>query len=249
VASELEIVMKFVAFERAKQGTGASRRLRNVGKTPGIVYGGAGQPQLVELDHNALWHALKKEAFHSSILEMDMGGTVAKVLLRDVQYHPYRQQVQHVDFQRVDANTRLHMKVPVHYKNAEESEAVKTEHCLVNPVMNELDVSCLPADLPEFIEVDLSGLKKGMSLHLKDIQLPKGVKAVTHGKPNPVLVSVVTSAAEESAADATGDAAAGGAAPAADAKAAPAKGGKDAKPAAKAPAAKAPAAKAPAAKK
>lgn len=231
--------MKFVAFERKTEGTGASRRLRNVGKTPGIVYGGTGQPQLIELDHNALWHALKKEAFHSSILEMDLAGKTSKVLLRDVQYHPFRQQVQHVDFQRVDANTRLHMKVPVHYKGAEESEAVKLEHCLVNPVMTELDISCLPADLPEFIEVDLSGLKKGTTLHLNDIKLPKGVKAVTHGKPNPVLVSVVTTAAEESAADAA-EAAPAAAAPAADAKAAPAKGGKEAaaKPAAKAPAAK-----------
>jgi len=228
--------MKFVAFERAKQGTGASRRLRNSGKTPGIVYGGEGQPQLIELDHNALWHALKKEAFHSSILDMELAGKGGKVLLRDVQYHPYKQQVQHIDFQRVDASTRLHMKVPLHFKGAEESEAVKVEHCMVNPVVNDLDISCLPADLPEFIEVDLSGLKKGMSLHLADITLPKGVKAVTHGKPNPVIVSVVTSAAEESAADAAPDAAA----PAADAKAAPAaKGGKDAaKPAAKAPAAK-----------
>jgi large subunit ribosomal protein L25 len=237
--------MKFVAYERAKQGTGASRRLRNVGKTPGIVYGGEGQPQLIELDHNALWHALKKEAFHSSILEMDLAGKSGKVLLRDVQYHPYKQQVQHIDFQRVDANTRLHMKVPVHYKGAEESQAVKLEHCLVNPVVNELDISCLPKDLPEFIEVDLSGLKKGMSLHLADITLPKGVKAVTHGKPNPVIVSVVTSAAEESAADAAPDAAT----PAADAKAAPAaKGGKDAAKGGKDAAAK-PAAKAPAAKK
>jgi large subunit ribosomal protein L25 len=224
--------MKFVAFERAKQGTGASRRLRNVGKAPGIVYGGEGQPQLVELDHNALWHALKKEAFHSTILEMELGGTTAKVLLRDVQYHPYKPQVMHVDFQRVDANTRLHMKVPVHYKGAEESQAVKLEHCLVNPVINELDISCLPADLPEFIEVDLSGLKKGMSLHLNDIQLPKGVKAVTHGKPNPVLVSVVTSAAEESAETAEVAAAAPAAeakpaaAKTAPAKAAPAKAGK-----------------------
>ena len=216
--------MKFVAFERAKQGTGASRRLRNTGKTPGIVYGGEGQPQLIELDHNALFHALKKEAFHSSILEMELAGKTAKVLLRDVQYHPYRQQVQHVDFQRVDANTRLHMKVPVHYTGAEESQAVKLEHCLVNPVVNELDISCLPADLPEFIEVDLSGLKKGMSLHLNDIQLPKGVKAVTHGKPNPVIVSVVTTAAEESAE--TAEAAAGAAPAAADAKAAPAKDAK-----------------------
>ena len=222
--------MKFVAFERAKQGTGASRRLRNVGKTPGIVYGGSGQPQLIELDHNALFHALKKEAFHSSILEMEMAGQTSKVLLRDVQYHPYKAQIVHVDFQRVDANTRLHMKVPLHYKGEEESTAVKLDHCLVNHVMNELDVSCLPADLPEFIEVDLSGLKKGTSLHLADIALPKGVKAVTHGKPNPVLVAVVTPAAEESAEAA----AAAAPAPAADAK-----GGKAAaKPAAKAPAKK-----------
>src|ERR1044071_9662496 len=119
--------MKFVAFERAKQGTGASRRLRISGKTPGIVYGGEGQPQLIELGHNALWHALKKEAFHSTVLDMELGGKERKVLLRDVQYHPFRQQVQHIDFQRVDANTRMHIKVPVHYKNAEESDAVKLE--------------------------------------------------------------------------------------------------------------------------
>jgi len=182
--------MKFVAFERAMQGTGASRRLRITGKTPGIVYGGEGQPQLIELDHNALWHALKKEAFHSSILEMDFGGQVSKVLLRDVQYHPFKQLVQHVDFQRVDARTRLQNKVPVHYVKAEESPAVKLDQCVVNHVLSDLEISCLPADLPEFIEVDLSGLKKGQSLHLNDIQLPKGVAAVTRGKKNPVLVSV-----------------------------------------------------------
>jgi large subunit ribosomal protein L25 len=206
--------MKFVAFERAKQGTGASRRLRNSGKTPGIVYGGKGEPLLIELDHNALWHALKKEAFHASILEMEMAGKTSKVLLRDVQYHPFKQLVLHVDFQKVDANTKLHMKVPVHYVKAEESQAVKFEACVVNHVISELEVACLPADLPEFIEVDLSGLKKGMSLHLDDIQLPKGVTAVTHGKKNPVLVSVVSTVAEEAAAPAAE------AAPAADAKAA-----------------------------
>ncbi len=237
--------MKFVAFERAKQGTGASRRLRSTGKTPGIVYGGEGQPQLIELDHNALWHALKKETFHSTILDMELAGKTAKVLLRDVQMHPYKQLVQHIDFQRVDAKTRLHMKVPLHYINSEESQAVKLEHCVVNHVMSELDIACLPADLPEFIEVDLSGLKKGVSLHLDDVKLPKGVTAVMHGKKNPVLVSVVTTVAEVEAPVAD--------APAADAKAAPA-GKADAKADAKsgdakgAPA-KAPAAKAPAAKK
>ena len=204
--------MKFVAFERAKQGTGASRRLRITGRTPGIVYGGAGQPQLIELDHNALWHALKKEAFHSSILDMELGGASSKVLLRDVQMHPYKQQVLHIDFQRVEANTRLHMKVPLHYSGEENSPAVKADACLINHVVTELEIACLPADLPEFIAVDLSGLTKGVSLHVNDITLPKGVTVITHGKPNPVLVSVVAPAAEEEAAPAPA------AAPAAEAK-------------------------------
>jgi large subunit ribosomal protein L25 len=191
--------MKFVAFERTKQGTGASRRLRHSGRTPGIVYGGkAHQPVNIELDHNALWHALKKEAFHASILEMELSGQTSKVLLRDVQYHPFKQLVLHIDFQRVEADTVLHMKVPLHYSGQENSPAVKTDACLVNPVVTELEIACLPADLPEFIAVDLSGLKKGSSLHVNDITLPKGVKVITHGKVNPVLVSVV-SVAEEAA--------------------------------------------------
>ena len=235
--------MKFVAFERAMQGTGASRRLRITGRTPGIVYGGTGQPQLVELDHNALWHALKKEVFHSTVLDMEVAGTESKVLLRDVQMHPFRQLVLHIDFQRVDANTKLHMKVPLHYSGDENSPAIKTEGCIANHVVTEIEVKCLPADLPEFIAVDLSGLKKGTSLHLADITLPKGVTAVIHGKNNPVLVSVVMVAgAEPAPAD-------GAAAPAAAAKAAAAPAAKAGAPAAKAaPAAKTPAAKAPAAK-
>jgi large subunit ribosomal protein L25 len=210
--------MKFVAFERSKQGTGASRRLRNSGKAPGIVYGGSAQPQLIEIDHNALWHALKKEAFHATVLDMEFNGAESKVILRDVQYHPFKQLVLHIDFQRVDANTVLTTKVPLHYKGEENSHAVKFENCLVNHIVTELQVKALPADLPEFIEVDLTNIKKGVSVHLNDIALPKGVKAITHGKPNPVLVSVVAQAEEEAA-----PAAAAAAAPAADAKKAPAK--------------------------
>ena len=184
--------MNFVAFERAKQGTGASRRLRNTGRAPGIVFGGDAAPVAIELDHNALWHTLKKEAFHASILDMDLAGTVHKVLLRDVQYHPFKQLVLHVDFQRVDAKTRLHLKVPVHYTGADESPAVKVDNCTVNTIANELDVTCMPANLPEFISVDLSELKKGSAVHLKDIKLPRGVTAVTRGSQNnPTLVSVV----------------------------------------------------------
>jgi len=226
--------MKFVAFERAKQGTGASRRLRITGRTPGIVYGGTGEPSLIELDHNALFHAIKKEAFHASVLEMEMGGKTEKVLLRDLQMHPFKQLILHIDFQRVDARTRLTMKVPLHYSGEEESPAVKTENCLVNHVMTELSISCLPKDLPEFIAVDLTGLKKGSPLHLKDITLPKGVKFVAKGQDNPVLVSV-SSVSEEAEADAA--AAAAAAAPV-DPKAAKAAAAKDAKAGAKADAAK-----------
>ncbi len=219
--------MKFVAFERAKQGTGASRRLRITGRTPGIVYGGTAEPTLIELDHNALWHAIKKEAFHASVLDMELAGTAHKVLLRDVQMHPFKQLILHIDFQRVDENTKLHMKVPLHFSGDDVSPAVKTDGCIANHVMTEIDVLCLPKDLPEFIAVDLSSLKKGSSLHLNDITLPKGVTAVTHGKNNPVVVSVVAVAGAEVAAPAAE------AAPAAPAG----KGGKAA-PAAKAPAAK-----------
>ena len=188
--------MKFVAFERAKQGTGASRRLRITGRTPGIVYGGTAEPLNIELDHNALWHAIKKEAFHASILDMELNGVESKVLLRNVQMHPFKQLILHIDFQRVEANTTLHMKVPLHFSGEENSPAVKLDACLINHVVTELEVACLPADLPEFIAVDLSTLKKGTSLHAKDLTLPKGVSAVVRGKENPVIVSVVAPVAE-----------------------------------------------------
>ena len=207
--------MKFVAFERAKQGTGASRRLRNAGKVPGIVYGGEGEPQLIELDHNALWQAIKKEAFHSTVLDMELAGKTAKVLLRDLQIHPFKQQILHIDFQRVSAKQKIHMKIPLHYSGEEKSNAVKIDKALVNHILNELEVSCLPADLPEAINIDLSKLEKGATLTLKDIALPKGVEPVLHGHTaeDTVLVSVVMPAAEEPEAPAA-DAAA---APAADA--------------------------------
>ncbi len=211
--------MKFVAFERKLQGTGASRRLRNTGRTPGIVYGGTGQPLLIELDHNALFHALKKEAFHASILEMELSGQVHKVLLRDVQMHPFKPLVLHTDFQRVEATTRMTVKVPLHFSGEENSPAVKAEKCLVNHVVTELTIECFPADIPEFIAVDLSGMKKGTSLHVNDIALPKGVKVITKGQVNPVIASVT--AIEEEA-----EAAPAAAAPAADAKAAKGKGKK-----------------------
>jgi large subunit ribosomal protein L25 len=193
--------MKFAAFERTLQGTGASRRLRTAQKVPGIGYG-AGTPALIELDHNALFFALKKEAFHSSILEMDLAGSTEKVLLRDFQMHAFKPIVLHIDFQRVDETTRLRKKVPLHFSGEDTSPAVKTDKCLVSHIRTELEVECLASKLPEFIEIDLSGLVKGTSLHASDLKLPEGIKAVKHGTLNPVIVAVTVPKAEEEAAPA-----------------------------------------------
>ncbi|HEY2926664.1 50S ribosomal protein L25/general stress protein Ctc [Piscinibacter sp.] len=188
--------MKFVAYERTLQGTGASRRLRNAQKVPGIVYG-AGEPAMIELDHNALFFALKKEGFHSSVLEMDLKGKTEQVILRDYQMHAFKPIVMHIDFQRVDSTTKISKKVPLHFANEENSPAVKTDKCLVNHVLTELHIQCLASQLPEFLTVDLADLVKGQSLHVDDIKLPEGVKVVTHGKKNPVIVSATPPIVEE----------------------------------------------------
>lgn len=188
--------MKFVAFERTLQGTGASRRLRIAGKVPGIVFA-AGEPAMIEMDHNALFHALKKEAFHSTILEMELNGATSQVLLRDFQMHPYKPQVLHCDFQRVDGTTKITKKVPLHFIGEDVSPAVKTDSCTVNHVITELMITCLAQQLPEFIEVDLSGLTLGHSLHINDLKLPAGVKVVVHGRPNPAVATAVPPVAEE----------------------------------------------------
>jgi len=193
--------MKVVAYARKELGTGASRRQRNAGMTPGIVYGGTAAPMNISLDHNALYHALKKEAFHSSILDLEVDGKAEKVLLRDFQMHAYKQIVLHVDFQRVDATHKIHVKVPLHFVNAEVSPAVKLSGGIISHVTTELDISCLPSDLPEFVEVDLSGMDVGQSLHLKDIKLPKGVSAVQHGgDENPTIATAAIPAGKVEAA-------------------------------------------------
>ncbi|RFC32030.1 MAG: large subunit ribosomal protein L25 [Candidatus Nitrotoga sp. MKT] len=164
------------AISRKAQGTGASRRLRKSGRVPGIVYGGV-EPTLIDLDHNNLYYSLRKEAFHASILTLDLDGKKEQVLLRDFQMHPFRQQVQHIDFQRVESNKKIHMKVPLHFVNADIAPGVKLNGGIVSHVMNDLNVACLPADLPEFIEVDLSTLALNHSIHVSDLNLPKGVEA------------------------------------------------------------------------
>ena len=183
--------MKVVAFARTQQGTGASRRLRKAGQTPGIIYGGTAAPQLIALDGNALYHALKKEAFHGSVLDLELDGQAQKVLLRDFQMHAYKQLVLHADFQRVDASQPIHAKVTLHFVNAEVSPAVKLSGAIVSHVLNELEVSCLPGQLPEFITVDLSTLEAGQSIHVSQLNLPEGVTVVAHGKDQTVATSSI----------------------------------------------------------
>ncbi len=246
--------MKVIAEARKLQGSGASRRLRRAGKVPGIIYGGNGEPTPIEVDHNPLYHSMRVEAFHSSILDMDLDGKPQRVLLRDTQWHAYKQQVMHVDFQRVDENQKITMRVPLHFMNQEVSPAVKLQSAVINHVLTEIEISCLPAKLPSFIEVDLSGLTLEHSVHLSAVKFPDGVNAVVHGTSDPVVASaslVGASTTDEPAAAAPAAAAAApaakGAAPAAKGAAPAAKG---AAPAAKgaAPAAGAKAAP-PAAKK
>jgi large subunit ribosomal protein L25 len=189
--------MKVVAFERSTQGTSASRRLRHTGKVPGIVYGAGVTPLNIELDHNALFHALKKEQFHSSVLDMEVAGKTFQALLRDVQLHAYKPQVLHVDFQRVDPKAKLNMKVPLHFSGGESSPAVKVDNSIINTVVNSIEIACLPKDLPEFIAVDLSGLSKGQSITSTTLKLPEGVSIVMHGKNEFAIATVVALAAVE----------------------------------------------------
>src|SRR5690606_11447922 len=173
--------MKFNATQRSVQGTSASRRLRNAGRVPAIVYGGTESPLSIELDHNEIFHSLRKDAFHASILDMQLDGKTEQVLLRAVQWHPYKPQVLHVDFQRVAATQAITTKVPLHFVNGENSPAVKLGGAVITHVLTEIEITCLPKDLPTGVEVDLSALEAGATVHLADITLPEGVTFVPAG--------------------------------------------------------------------
>jgi len=193
------MTFELIAQARTLQGTGASRRLRRASKVPGIVYGGGIAAQSIEVEHNDLLLKLKKEAFHTSIINLVVDGNKQQVLLRDYQTHAYRPLVHHVDFQRVDATHELHIKVPLHFVNEEVAPGVKDNGGLVNHVITEVDVHCLAKDMVSFIEVDLAALKIGDSIHLSQIKLPAGVKLVAHATDD-VVVGVVAGkggAAEE----------------------------------------------------
>ena len=195
------------AVSRSAQGTGASRRLRRTGKVPAIVYGADQPAQVIEIDHKAILQQLRLEAFHASILAMNVDGKKQNVLLRDVQMHPWKQQVLHIDFQRVDAKQKIHMRVPLHFVNAEIAPGVKVGGGVVNHVMAEVEVSCLPADLPEYVEVDLAELQLGHSVHLSELKLPAGVESeqLVRGDDSVVATVQVPRAVAESAAGAAAE--------------------------------------------
>jgi len=179
------------ARKREAKGTGASRRLRRTGSVPGILYGGAQGAVNIELNHKELYQHLTNEKFHASILTLKLDGNAEQVLLRAFNMHPYRGHVQHIDFQRVSKDKKIHMKVPLHFINAEISPGVKEQGGVPNHVINDLDISCLPDDLPEFIEVDMGSLTIGHSLHVKDLKLPKGVEPVLHRGENPAVATII----------------------------------------------------------
>jgi len=182
--------IEFTAFPRARQGTGSSRRMRRTGKVPGVVYGAGQDAKMIELDHNALNRHLKMEAFHASILDMSIGGAKERVLLRDFQMHPWKQEVLHVDFQRVAADRKIHMRVPLHFTSEQTCPGVKAGG-VVSHVMTDVDIQCLPDDLPEYVEVNLGTLELGHSIHVAELALPKGVELVARVKSdNPVVVTV-----------------------------------------------------------
>lgn len=183
--------MKVVATSRKEQGSGASRRLRRAGQVPGIVYGSGAEAIAIAIEHNPLWHAMKKEVFHSSVLDLEIDGKSEKVLLRDYQSHPYKPQLLHIDFQRVDPTKKIHISVPLHYSGHLESPAVKLHGGQVTFVANQIDIECLPAALPEFIAVDCSILDvTKRSIHVTDLTLPEGVSIPDHGQEDMSLVTV-----------------------------------------------------------
>jgi len=183
--------MQITATARNLQGTSASRRLRISGNTPGIVFGAGQDVQKIEIDHNGLFHAMKKEAFHTSILDLNIDGTATKVVLRDVQYHPFRPQILHVDFQRVDENTKVESKVALRFENTEQSPAVATENGVVTQLITEVSVLAVPAKTPEFISVDLAKLTSKIIPGLQAVKAPAGVKIIARGaNKNPVLLSI-----------------------------------------------------------
>jgi len=163
---------------RTEMGKGASRRLRHANKIPAIVYGAGKDPENLTLEQKDVQYELQHEAFYTQVLELNIGGKKQDVLLRDLQHHPYRQDILHMDFQRVDAKKEVHVNVPLHFMNEDVAPGVKTEGGAINHVVTEVEIVCFPKDIPEYIEVDLSELHMGEIVHLSDLKMPKGVEVL-----------------------------------------------------------------------
>jgi large subunit ribosomal protein L25 len=224
---------ELVAEFRETQGKGASRRLRHEGKVPAILYGGHSEARKLTLSHQKLLIMLDNERFYSTILSLKVGDQTQNAILKDVQRHPYKNAIVHIDFQRVEDNQAIRMKVPLHFTGAAVSPGVKTQGGIVSHMRNEVEVSCLPKDLPEFLEVDMSALALNESIHMSQLALPAGVELVALAKEDAAVVAIHSPRAEEpdAAAAAAAEGAAATAAPAAGAKAAPAAAGGKAAPA------------------
>ena len=206
------------ATGRKDEGKGASRRLRHAGLVPAIVYGGKSAPASIQLEHEKTWLLSQNEWFYSSIIDLEVDGKVESVLLRDMQRHPYKQRIMHIDFQRVDANQALRTSVPLHFVNGDQSPAGKTAGVVIMHELTQIEISCLPKDLPGNIEVDLVDLKPGDTVHLSQVKLPAGVEIpeLKLGTTHDVAVAVARMARGESE-ESTEAPAEGAAAPAADA--------------------------------
>ena len=179
------------AVKRDVKGTGASRRARRAGNVPGVVYGGGSAAVNLEMNHKELFLQFRHEAFHASILDLILDGKKESVLLRDYQMHPVRNTIQHIDFQRVSANEKVHVKIPFHFLHEDTAPGVKVGGGIVAHILTEAEVSCLPKDLPEFIEVDVGALELGDSVHLSQITLPKGVEFVALAHDNDAAVASI----------------------------------------------------------
>jgi large subunit ribosomal protein L25 len=248
---QLEKIMKtsfeLVAEFRETQGKGASRRLRHEGKVPAILYGGHADARTLTLNHQKLLIMLDNERFYSTILNLKVGEQTQAAILKDVQRHPFKNAVMHIDFQRVEENEKIRISIPLHFTGAAISPGVKSQGGIVSHMRNEVEVTCLPKDLPEFIEVDISALSLNESIHLSQLKIPVGVTLVELAKEDAAVVAIHSPRAEEpeptAAAAAGAPAAEGAAAAAAPAAAAGADAAKKAEPAKKEDAKKEPAKK------
>jgi large subunit ribosomal protein L25 len=206
----VSVKFELVAEDRGGLGKGANRRLRRTGRVPAVIYGGGKQPDAVTIDHRTLLYQMQREAFYTSILTLKKGPESVDVVIKDVQRHPYKPEILHLDFQRIVADQKLTLNVPIHFKGETVAKGVKDQGGVIEHLLTDAEVSCLPRNLPAFLEVDVSEMSLNDVLHLSDIALPEGVELVelSHGHDHPVVAVVPPQREEEVAPAGTEEAAA-----------------------------------------